>query len=95
MSITVEVRPVYTEVIINIVDTSIEINNTEVPTTVELSTGIPHLKWGSVIGDISNQTDLQAALDNKLDKTTEIQNLEAVAALPAIPDPDTIYFITS
>lgn len=84
MAVTVEVKPVVTEIFITGTNTSINI-----------SSGITPLAWGSILGDIANQSDLQSELGGKLDKTSEIQELQVVSALPGTPDPNTIYFITT
>ena len=84
MSIVVEIRPKVTEVYI-----------TNPATEVTINASVPSLKWGNLQGDITNQTDLNTELTGKLEKTAEIQALEAVAVLPGTPDPNTIYFITT
>ena len=84
MSIVVEIRPRVTEVFI-----------TNPSTEVTINASVPNLKWGNLQGDIANQTDLNTELTSKIDKTAEIQALEAVSALPGTPDPNTIYFITT
>ena len=49
--------------------------------------------WGSISGDIANQTDLGAALDAKAG-ITGATDIAVVATIPGSPDPDTVYIAT-
>lgn len=66
----------------------------------DTGTGGGETVWGSITGTLSNQTDLQAALDNKPEISSEDtlagqMQLAVVSALPGTPDSSTIYFITT
>ena len=46
-------------------------------------------EWGKVEGTLSNQTDLQAELNAKLDES----KIQVVTALPENPTPGVFYFV--
>lgn len=91
MGITVEV--ISTSTVVEVYPSVTEVEIVGTSTEIEISTGIAPLVWGTMLGTLSDQTDLQLELDDKLDKSTEIQSLQGVSALPGTPAAKTIYFI--